>query len=149
MVVPPPPTPVQHGVLERQQPPVSLQRGAVPAVVPELVLALVDGHLEALQGGGRHVGAADAHPHLPLAESRQPQTHGVGGQHWISCPLQAQHVVTQHPAERWMARRRMEFITLSTRLIRQLRGNFLTASVQKKDLKIILKCKLHHTKILS
>ena len=95
------PTPVEDGALVGQLP-VALQRGAVPAVLAELVLALVDRHLDALQGGGRHVGAADAHPHLALAEPGQPQAHRVRGQHWISCPLEAEYVVTQHPAERLM-----------------------------------------------
>lgn len=53
----------------------ALQGGAVPALVSELVLALMDGHLDALQGRGRHVGASHTHPHLTLAEACQPQAH--------------------------------------------------------------------------
>lgn len=57
----------------------ALQRGAVPALVAELVLAFVDGHLDSLQSRGRHVRAAHTHPHLTFAEACQLQAHGVWG----------------------------------------------------------------------
>lgn len=47
----------------------ALQGRAVPALVAELVLALVDGHLDALQGRSGDVRAAHAQAHLPLAQA--------------------------------------------------------------------------------
>lgn len=57
----------------------ALQCGTVPAVVPELVLTFVDGHLDALQRGRRHVWVPHTHSHLAFAEAHQPQAHGVRG----------------------------------------------------------------------
>lgn len=55
-----------------------LEAGAVPAMPPELVLTLVDGDLDALDGRGRDVRVSHAHVHLPLGEARQCETHRVG-----------------------------------------------------------------------
>ena len=55
-----------------------LQAGAVPAVSPELVLALVDGNLDALDGRGRHIWVPHAHLHLLLGQPRKGQAHCVG-----------------------------------------------------------------------
>lgn len=60
-----------------------LQAGAVPALVPELVLALVDGDLDALDGRGGDVGVAHTHLQLPPRQPRQRQAHRVGIQHWL------------------------------------------------------------------
>lgn len=48
-----------------------LQRGAVPAAVAELVLALVDGDLRAAAHGVHHLQVAFADLHLPLDEAPQ------------------------------------------------------------------------------
>lgn len=58
-----------------------LKAGAVPALVPELVLALVDGNLDALDGRGGDVGVPHAHLQLPPCQPRQGQAHCVGIQH--------------------------------------------------------------------
>lgn len=70
-----------------------LEAGAVPALVPELVLALVDGDLDALDGRGRHVGVAHAHLQLPPRQPRQRQAHRVGVQHRLRRQLQAQDLI--------------------------------------------------------
>lgn len=57
----------------------AFQGRAVPALVPELVLAFMDGHLNALQGRGRGIRTPHAHPHLTFAEACQFQTHRVWG----------------------------------------------------------------------
>lgn len=56
----------------------SLQAGTVPALVPELMLALVDGDLDALDSRGGHVRVTHAHLHLPPAQAGQCQAHCVG-----------------------------------------------------------------------
>lgn len=71
-------TPAEDGAVVRQLPE-AFQRGAVPSLVAKLVLALVDGHLDALQGGCRHVGTTHTHPHLTFAEAYQSQAHRVRG----------------------------------------------------------------------
>ena len=48
-----------------------LQAGAIPAVTSELVLALVDGDLDALDGGGRDVRVAHADVLLAAVQARQ------------------------------------------------------------------------------
>lgn len=63
-------TPVEDGALVWHLA-VVLQCRAVPALVFELVLALVNGHLYPLQGRGRHIGIADTQPHLPLTQACQ------------------------------------------------------------------------------
>lgn len=55
-----------------------LEARAVPAMPPELVLTLVDGDLDALDGRGCDVWVSHAHVHLPLGESRECETHRVG-----------------------------------------------------------------------
>lgn len=47
----------------------TLERRAVPALVAQLVLTLVDGDVQALKRGRRHVGAAQAQAQLPLAQA--------------------------------------------------------------------------------
>lgn len=59
----------------------SLQAGTVPALVPELMLALMDGDLDALDSRGGHVRVTHTHLHLPPAQARQCQTHCVGVEH--------------------------------------------------------------------
>lgn len=76
----------------------SLQTGAVPALVPELVLALMDGDLDALDGGGSHVRVAHTHFHLPPAQARQRQAHRVGIEHGLRGEAEAQNVVGCRPA---------------------------------------------------
>lgn len=88
-------TPVEDGALVWHLAMV-LQCRAVPALVFELVLAFMNGHLYALQGRGSHIGISDAQPHLPLTQAGQSQTHCIGGQNRISCHLQAKDVVAQH-----------------------------------------------------
>lgn len=62
------------------------------------ILYLYD--LDALQSRGRHVGALHTQTNLTLAQARQPQADRGRGQHWISCYLQTQDVITQHPEVR-------------------------------------------------
>lgn len=57
----------------------------------------MDGHLDALQGRGGDVGATHAQAHLSLAQAGQAQAHSVGGEHRLSCHLQAEDVITQDP----------------------------------------------------
>lgn len=47
-----------------------LQAGTVPAVPSELMLALVDGDLDSLDGRGRHVRVAHAHLQLTPGQAR-------------------------------------------------------------------------------
>lgn len=75
----------------------ALQRRAVPALVAQLVLTLVDGDVQALQCGCRHVGAAEAQAQLPFAQARQRQAYGVGGQRRLAGQLQAQNLIAEGP----------------------------------------------------
>lgn len=82
----------------------SLQTRAIPALVPELVLALVDGDLDALDGRGSHIGVTHTHFHLPPAQARQCQAHCVGIEHRLRGEAEAQNVVGCGPAgsEEWV-----------------------------------------------
>lgn len=75
----------------------ALERRAVPALVAQLVLTLVDRDVQALKRGCRHVGAAQAEAQLPLAQARQRQAHGVGGQRRLPGQLQAQDLIAEGP----------------------------------------------------
>ena len=77
-----------------------LQAGAVPAVTSELVLALVDGDLDALDGGGRDVRVAHADVLLPAVQARQREADRVGVEDGVDVgQLQAQDLVgVHHPA---------------------------------------------------
>lgn len=78
-----------------------LQAGAVPAVALELVLALVDGDLDSLDGGGRHVWVPHAHLQLAPRQTGQRQTHRVGVKDGLDVwQLQAQDFIRVHPAWR-------------------------------------------------
>lgn len=57
----------------------ALERRAVPALIAQLVLTLVDCDVQALERRRRHVGAAQAQAQLPLAQARQRQADCVGG----------------------------------------------------------------------
>ena len=57
----------------------------------------MDGHLDALQGRGGDVRTAHAQARLPLAQASQAQAHSVGGEHRLSCHLQAEDVIAQDP----------------------------------------------------
>jgi len=70
-----------------------LEAGAVPALVPELVLALVDGDLDALDGRGGDVRVAHAHLQLPPRQPGQGQADCVGIQHRLRWQLQAQDLI--------------------------------------------------------
>lgn len=70
-----------------------LETGAVPALVPELVLAFMDANLDALDGRGSHIRVAHAHLHLPPAQAGQRQAHRVGVEHGFRGQAQAQDVV--------------------------------------------------------
>lgn len=84
----------------------SLQAGAVPAMPSELVLALMDGNLDSLDGRGRHVGIPHAHLQLAPCQAGQRQTHRVGVQDGVDVwELQAQNFVGFHPA--WRTRGRL------------------------------------------
>lgn len=76
--LPQPLTPVEDDVVVGQLA-MTLQSGAVPALIPELVLALVYGHLDALKSGGCDIRTAYTHAHLPLTKASQPQTYRVRG----------------------------------------------------------------------
>lgn len=71
-------TPVEDGVVVGQLAK-ALQWRTVPALVAELVLAFVDGHLDALQCRCCHIRVPHTHPHLTFTEACQPQTHRVRG----------------------------------------------------------------------
>lgn len=58
-----------------------LEARAVPALVPELVLAFVNGNLYALDGRGGDIRVAHTHLQLPPRQPRQGQAHRVGVQH--------------------------------------------------------------------
>lgn len=75
----------------------ALERRAVPALVAQLVLTLVDRDVQALERGRGHVGAAQAQAQLPLAQARQREAHGVGGQRRLAGQLQAQDLVAEGP----------------------------------------------------
>lgn len=89
-------TPVENGTLMGQLAMV-LQRGAVPALVFELVLAFVNSNLNALQSRGCDIRAAHTQTHLFFGHACQSQTHCIGGKHWLSCHLQAEDVTAQDP----------------------------------------------------
>lgn len=59
------------------------QTGAVPAMTSELVLALVNGDLDALDGRGGHIWVPHAHLQLSPVQARECQTHGIGVQYGI------------------------------------------------------------------
>lgn len=63
-----------------RQPAAALQGRAVPALVAQLMLTLVDGDVQPLERGRRHVGAAQAQAQLPLTQAGQGQAHRVGRQ---------------------------------------------------------------------
>lgn len=85
-------TALEDGAVVRQAA-AALERGAVPALVSQLVLTLVDRDVQALKRRRRHVGAAQAQAQLPLAQARQRQAHGVGGQRRLARQLQAQNLI--------------------------------------------------------
>lgn len=85
-------TALEDGAVVRQAT-AALERRAVPALVAQLVLTLVDGDVQALKCGRRHVGAAQAQAELPLAEARQRQAHCVGSQRRLAGQLQAQNLI--------------------------------------------------------
>lgn len=60
-----------------------LKAGAIPALVPELVLALMDGNLDPLDGRGSDIRVAHTHLQLPPCQPWQGQAHRVGIQHWL------------------------------------------------------------------
>lgn len=93
---PAPLTALEDGAVVRQAA-AALERGAVPALVAQLVLTLVDRDVQALKCGCRHVGAAQAEAQLPLAQARQRQAHGVGGQRRLAGQLQAQNLIAEGP----------------------------------------------------
>lgn len=64
-----------------------LQARAVPAVSSELMLALMDGNLDALYGRGRHIWMSHTHVQLFLGETGQSQTHRVGVQNRVKGDL--------------------------------------------------------------
>lgn len=92
-------TALEDGAVVRQAA-AALERRAVPALVAQLVLTLVDRDVQALQRGRGHVGAAQAQPQLPLAQAGQRQAHGVGGQRRLARQLQAQDLIAQGPGKR-------------------------------------------------
>lgn len=63
----------------------------------ELVLALMDSDLDALDGGGRDVGISHAHVQLLPGQTREGQAHGVGIQNWIYRDLQSQNLIGIYP----------------------------------------------------
>ena len=78
-----------------------LQAGAVPAVTSELVLALVDGDLDALDGGGGDVRVAHADVLLAAVQAGQRQADGVGVEDGVDVgQLQAQDLVGVHHTAR-------------------------------------------------
>lgn len=90
-------TALEDGAVVRQAA-APLERRAVPALVAQLVLTLVDGDVQALERRRRHVGAAQAQAQLPLAQAGQRQAHGVGGQRRLARQLQAQNLIAESPA---------------------------------------------------
>lgn len=70
-----------------------LQARAVPAVSSELMLALVDGNLDALYGRGRHIWMSHTHVQLFLCETGQSQTHRVGVKNRVKGDLQSQDFI--------------------------------------------------------
>lgn len=89
-------TALEDGAVVRQTA-AALERRAVPALVAQLVLTLVDRDVQALKRGCRHVGAAQAEAQLPLAQTRQRQAHSVGGQRRLAGQLQAQNLIAEGP----------------------------------------------------
>ena len=63
-------TPIEDGTMMGQLA-LALQRGAVPALVSQLMLTLMDSHLDTLQGGRRHIRAAHTQAHLALTQASQ------------------------------------------------------------------------------
>jgi hypothetical protein len=53
-------------------------------VSSELVLALMDGDLDALDGRGGDVGVSHAHLQLSVVQSRQGQANGVGVENGVN-----------------------------------------------------------------
>lgn len=94
-------TALEDGAVVRQAA-AALERRAVPALVPQLVLALVDRDVQALERRRRHVGAAQAQAQLLLAQARQRQAHGVGGQRRLAAArqLQALNLISEGPGNR-------------------------------------------------
>ena len=84
----------------------ALQGGAVPALVSQLMLTLMNGHLDTLQGRCRHIRAAHTQAHLALTQASQSQAHRVRGQNRVACHLQAQYVIAQHPGRKGDVRAR-------------------------------------------
>ena len=80
----------------------ALERRAVPALVAQLVLTLVDRDVQALERRRRHVGAAQAQAQLLLAQARQRQADGVGGQRRLAAArqLQALNLIAEGPGNR-------------------------------------------------
>lgn len=80
----------------------ALERRAVPALIAQLVLTLVDCDVQALERRRRHVGAAQAQAQLPLAQARQRQADCVGGQRRLAAArqLQAQNLIAEGPGNR-------------------------------------------------
>lgn len=89
-------TALEDGAVVRQAA-AALERRAVPALVAQLVLTLVDRDVQALKRGCRHVGAAQAEAQLPLAQARQRQAYSVGGQRRLAGQLQAQNLIAEGP----------------------------------------------------
>jgi hypothetical protein len=76
-----------------RQPAAALQCRAVPALVAQLVLTLVNGDVQPLERRRRHVGAAQAQPQLSLTQSGQGQAHGVGRQRRLTGKFKAQNLI--------------------------------------------------------
>lgn len=71
----------------------ALERRAVPALVPQLVLTFVHRDVQTLKRRRRHVGTAQAQAQLSLAQARQSQAHGVGRQRRLPGQLEAQNLI--------------------------------------------------------
>ena len=83
-----------------------LHAGAVPAMPPELVLALVDGDLDSLDGRCRHIWVPHAYLQLAPREAGQCQAHCVGVQDGFNIgDFQAQYLIGVCPA--WRKRQRI------------------------------------------
>lgn len=64
-----------------------LQARAIPAMSSELMLALMDGNLDALYCRGCHIWMSHTHVQLFLGETGQSQTHRVGIQNRVKGDL--------------------------------------------------------------